>query len=297
MTGPRSRPAAAARLLGCVAAVLVASAIVLAAAVGPVHGRTRRAGLAASIGSRLLLRALGIRLLATGAAREGAALVVANHVSWVDILAVTATAPVVPVAKCEVARWPLIGPLSRRLGTVFVSRRVGRDLPVSVARIADVLRRGHRVLLFPEGTTSSGGPPRAFHRAGFQAAVDAASPVQPVSIGYADRAGRPTVSTAFIDDDTVLGSAWRVLRAGPVLVRVRWHTPAAAIEDAGHRAGHRARAAHGARGRICRALGADPPPAEPGRVAANVTSVSPGAFPARPSADASLTIEWPDRAA
>lgn len=263
----RSRPAAAARLGLCVGAVLLASAIILFAAAGPAYGRTRRAAAGAGLGSRLLLRALGIRLVVRGAARDGAALVVANHVSWVDILAVTATAPAVPVAKGEVAAWPLIGTLARRTGTVFVSRRVGRDLPGSVAGITDALRRGHRVLLFPEGTTTPGGPPGAFRRAGFQAAVDAAVPVQPVAIEYVDRQGRATVAAAFVDQDTLLASVWRLLRSGPVQVRVRWHAPAAAFADAGHRSAHRARAAHGARGRINHTLGgpagwsADPRPA------------------------------------
>lgn len=285
----RGRAATAARLGLCFGSVLVASVLILVGSAGPAYGRTRRAAVAAGLGSRLLLRALGIRLVVRGAARDGAALVVANHVSWVDILAVTATAPAVPVAKCEVAHWPLIGALARRTGTVFVSRQVGRDLPGSVADITAALRRGHRVLLFPEGTTTEGGPPGAFHRAGFQAAVDAAVPVQAVAIEYVDRQGRPTTATAFVDDDTLLASVWRVLRTGPVHVRVRWHAPAAATADAGHRAGHRARAAQGARRRIGHALGALPTPAarasdpRPLRVAVAAGAPAPaGTAPARP---------------
>ncbi|WP_395725127.1 lysophospholipid acyltransferase family protein [Nakamurella sp.] len=294
----RTRLAAAGRMVLCLGTALLASIIILAAATaGPAYGRTRRAGVAAALGSRMLLRALGIRLLTTGAARDGAALVVANHVSWVDILAITATSPVVPVAKCEVAHWPLIGPLARRTGTVFVSRRIGRDLPATVDRITSALRRGYRVLLFPEGTTTSGGPPGAFHRAGFQAAVDAAAPVQPVSIDYADRRGRPTGSTAFVGDDTLLASTWRVLRAGPVLVRVRWHTPAAATEDGGHRAHHRARAADDARGRISHALGAESHPVDPRRVATNVTSVSRRPSRRALSRNPVIAVDRPDRAA
>jgi 1-acyl-sn-glycerol-3-phosphate acyltransferase len=282
----------------CLGTVLLASMIILAAATaGPAYGRTRRAGVATALGSRMLLRALGVRIVRTGTVRDGPALVVANHISWVDILAITATSPVVPVAKCEVAHWPLIGPLARRTGTVFVSRRIGRDLPAAVARITSALRRGNRVLLFPEGTTTGGGPPGAFHRAGFQAAVDAAAPVQAVSIEYADRRGRPTVSTAFVGDDTLLTSTWRVLRAGPMLVRMRWHTPAAATEDGGHRAGHRARAAHGARGRISHALGAESHPIDPRRVATNVTSVSRRTLPPGSIEHAAITVDRPDRAA
>lgn len=299
-TGPeigRSRPVAAGRMVLCLGTMLLAALIILAGAAGPAYGRTRRAGFAAQLGSRMLLRTLGIRIARTGAVRDGAALVVANHVSWVDILAVAATAPVVPVAKCEIAQWPVIGAAARRAGTVFVSRRIGRDLPATVARITTTLRRGHRVLLFPEGTTTCGGPPGPFHRAGFQAAVDAAAPVQAVSIEYADRQGRPTGSTAFIGDDTLLASVWRVLRAGPVLVRVRWHTPVAATEDGGHRAGHRARAAHCARGRISHDLGAGRTGVDPGRVPAAVTSITTGLFPTHIGQQAASGLDRPDRAA
>lgn len=293
----RTHHAAAGRLALVLGALLVAVPIVLVGTCGPGYGRTRRASVAVQFGSRILLWALGIRIARAGAGRSGAALVVANHISWVDVLAIAATAPVVPVAKCEVAQWPVIGPLARRAGTVFVSRRIGRDLPDTVARITATLRRGHRVLLFPEGTTTCGGPPATFRRAGFQAAVDAAAPVQSVSIRYTDRQGRPTVSPVFIGDDTLLASVWRVLGAGPVLVRVRWHTPVAATEDGGHRAGNRARAAHCARSRISRALGAEPPTGDPGPGSTDVMSVSSAAFPARTVPEPVVSLERPDRAA
>lgn len=278
-------------------ALLVAVPIVLLGTCGPGYGRTRRASLAVQLGSRILLCALGIRIVRAGSGRPGAALVVANHISWIDVLAIAATAPVVPVAKCEVARWPVIGPLARRTGTVFVSRRIGRDLPDTVASITATLRRGHRVLLFPEGTTTCGGPPVAFRRAGFQAAVDAAAPVQSVSIQYTDRHGRPTVSAAFVDDDTLFESVWRVLRGGPMLVRVRWQPALAAIEDGGHRAGHRARAAQCARGRISQALGGGHPVVDGARAVADVMSVSRGAFPTRPTGAPAVSLDRPDRAA
>jgi 1-acyl-sn-glycerol-3-phosphate acyltransferase len=246
----RTRTAATGRLVLVSGGMLLATLVVLVGALGPRYGRVRRASVAVSAGSRILLRSLGIRLNHRGTVRAGAALVVANHVSWIDILVIAATAPVVPVAKCEVADWPVIGGLARRVGTVFVPRRPGRPLPDAVAQITAVLRRGHRVLIFPEGTTTCGGPPSTFHRAGFQAAVDAAVPVVPVAIGYADGRGRPTTSAAFVGDDDLLSSLWRVLRAGSVVADVWWQPAAPAIVDGGHRTSHRARAASRAHGRI-----------------------------------------------
>lgn len=285
------------RVIVVAGALLVALPTVLVAGCGPRYGRTRRSSVAVQLGSRILLRALGIRIVRTGAERPDAALVVANHISWIDVLAVAATAPVVAVAKSEVARWPVVGPLARRAGTVFVSRRIGRDLPDTVARITATLRRGHRVLLFPEGTTTRGGSPGPFRRAGFQAAVDAAVPVQSVSIEYADRFGRPTVSAAFVGDDTLVASVWRVLRSGPMRVAVRWQPALAAIEDGGHRAGHRARAAQGARGRINRSLAGGRGVFDADRVVPGVTSVSATWLPTRRSAARAVSLELPDRAA
>lgn len=293
----RSHLAAAGRLTLVLGAMLVAVPIVLIGTCGPRYGRTRRSSVAVQLGSRILLGALGIRLVRAGTGRPGAALVVANHISWIDVLAIAATAPVVPVAKCEVAQWPVIGPLARRTGTVFVSRRIGRDLPDTVARITATLRRGHRVLLFPEGTTTCGGPPVAFRRAGFQAAVDAAAAVQSVSIQYTDRRGRPSVSAAFVGDDTLVESVWRVLRSGPMQVRVRWQPALAAIEDGGHRAGHRARAAQCARRRISQALGQDRSAVDAAGASTDVMSVSHGAFPACSIEDPVVSLELPDRAA
>lgn len=250
----RTRPAALARLALTGGAMVLASGLVLVGALGPRYGRIGRAGVAASLGSRILLRALGIRVVRHGVVRDGAALVVANHVSWVDILVIAATAPAVPVAKCEIARWPVIGGLARRIGAVFVPRRTGRDLPEAVDQVAGLLRRGHRVLIFPEATTTCGGPPAGFYRAGFQAAVDAAAPVVPVAIDYADGRGRPTTSAAFVGDDDLLSSLWRVLRSGTVVADLWWQPAAPAIQDGGHRASHRARAATRAHDRISHRL-------------------------------------------
>ena len=159
---------------------------------------------------RALLRATGVRLRVTPARAWDAwagVLVVANHLSWIDVVALTAVAPVRLLAKCEVGGWPLIGGLARRSGALFVDRAGLRALPGTVAGVADALRAGHAVAVFPEGTTWCGAAAGPFRRAVFQAALDAGVPVRPVAITF-----RPVGTAAFVGAQTLLDSVLRVVR-------------------------------------------------------------------------------------
>jgi 1-acyl-sn-glycerol-3-phosphate acyltransferase len=112
----------------------------------------------------MTLRALGIRLDMRGTPRSGPGLVVGNHVSWLDILALTASAPMRQVAKSEVASWPIIGTMARRSGAIFVRRDSWRQLPAMVEEMTTALRQGEKVQVFPEATTRCGGAIAEFRR-------------------------------------------------------------------------------------------------------------------------------------
>ena len=251
----RSTLGAVGRGVLVVAAVMIGAAMVELLTIGPGHCRSGRAAFALQHVSRLTLRSIGIRVVSSGAPRSGPSLVVANHVSWLDVLVLSAEAPMVPVAKTEVGEWPLIGRLAHRVGALFLRRENWRELPDAIGSITSALRRGHRVQVFPEATTRCGRELNPFHRAAFQAAVDAAVVISPVALAYWNCAGGPCSSTAFVGDDDLLASLRRILRFGPVTVRVRWLPVIPAIESAGHRAGHRAAAAARAERSIARALG------------------------------------------
>lgn len=180
-----------------------------------------------SVAGQALLWSLRVRLDVRGAPSRsvGPALVVANHVSWLDIPVLAATAAVVPVAKVEISRWPVIGPAAGRLGAVFIDRSRLRALPQAVSAMADALRSGRSVQVFPEATTRCGTALDPFRRASFQAAVDAGVPVRPVGLAYLDLRGRPTSAAAFVGDQGLLGSVLTLLRGGPVTVVVRWAAP------------------------------------------------------------------------
>lgn len=159
---------------------------------------------------RALLRVAGVRLRVSPAASwddRAGVLVVANHLSWIDVVALTAVAPVRLLAKCEVGRWPLIGGLARRSGALFVDRAGLRALPGTVAGVAAALRAGAAIAVFPEGTTWCGVAAGPFRRAVFQAALDAGVPVRPVAITF-----RPVGTAAFVGAQSLLDSVLRVVR-------------------------------------------------------------------------------------
>ncbi|WP_435819485.1 lysophospholipid acyltransferase family protein [Micromonospora tulbaghiae] len=215
-----SRLRRAGRLLGVLGVLLAGTGL---AVLLPLLPATR--GRAASRGWALwTLRTLGVRLVVRGRAPRGRALLVANHVSWLDVLAVLAVSPARMLAKREVRRWPLVGALAAAAGTVFVDRSRPRDLPATVARVAGVLRSGRSVAVFPEGTTWCGAatdcrPSGGFRPAMFEAAVAAGAPVVPLRIGYR-YAGDPSTLPAFLGEETLWASVRRVLAARGLTVSV-----------------------------------------------------------------------------
>jgi len=211
--------------------------------------------------ARGLLAALGVRLVVRGCPPHQAALLVANHISWLDTVAILAVTPARMLAKQEVRRWPLIGGLAVTAGTLFVDRSRPRSLPGTVQRVSAVLQAGGVVAVFPQGTTVCGaagdgparfGPPAAdgpdrgrcdagrdhsmpFRPAMFQAAIDASVPVVPLAVGYhVGPAGQPTSAAAFVGDESLWRSLRRVIGERKLIVSVTV-APAVRPEQAGDR--------------------------------------------------------------
>lgn len=176
--------------------------------------------------SRATLRAVGVQLHVTGAVPEGGALLVANHLSWIDVLALTTLGPVRMVAKREIAGWPVIGRLAARSGALFVDRAGLRALPATIAEAAAALRSGAVVGVFPEGTTWCGSAAGPFRRAAFQAAIDSGVPVVPVALVLRD-----SRQAAFVGDQTLWDSLSRVLRAPVVACEVTVLAPLPRMQD------------------------------------------------------------------
>ncbi|MFG6194521.1 lysophospholipid acyltransferase family protein [Nonomuraea sp. JJY05] len=248
--------ASAARATGAflLAARLCAALVVVLAGV-PVSlmGRARAAWRAklTMAWARLLLGALGIRIEVTGAppVSGGGALVVANHVSWLDPLVLAATLPSRPLAKREIGEWPVIRTLARGSGALFIDRERLSALPSAVAAVADALREGDTVVAFPEGTTWCGRGMGRFRPAVFQAAVDTGAAVRPATLRY--REGTATSTRAsYVGDDSLLASIVRVAATRELVVEVTLFAPVPPLPPAGRRPEARAALARTAEARV-----------------------------------------------
>jgi len=177
--------------------------------------------------SRIALFALGIRLelqVAPGAGpidQSAGSLLVINHVSWADVFVVAAVTPARFVAKAEIAGWPLIGRFASGVGTIFVERGRRQAIRRVNQTVTDRLRSGQSVGIFPEGTTTDGSCLLRFHSNLIQAGVEAQAPVVPLALQYL-RDGQPTDAAAFVGDDTLVGSIWKVLVTPRLTARLHW---------------------------------------------------------------------------
>ena len=175
------------------------------------------------------MRHLGLALHVRGTApRPGATLVVANHVSFLDIAAIHAAIPQARfVSKADVLAWPLLGWLIRNAGTLFIERERKRDALRVVHAMAESLQRGETVAVFPEGTTGAGDVPLPFHANLLQAAIATGTPVQPVVLRYAAPGEHVATAAQFLGETTLLQTVWRMASARGLAVHVEILPPVA----------------------------------------------------------------------
>ncbi|WP_018407731.1 lysophospholipid acyltransferase family protein [Methylocystis rosea] len=167
---------------------------------------------------RVVCAVIGIKVEARGALPLTAPrFVVANHVSWTDIIALASLYPFVFLAKSEVASWPVLGLLARLQGTIFVERGAKQDIARVNEALADVLRAGGDLVVFPEGTSSDGADVLAFRSAHFapleaMTARGEAPTLAPVAISYSD--GLERIDVGWYGDMTFLPHLWRLMKRG-----------------------------------------------------------------------------------
>lgn len=216
MPRPVSRPIRALRLARL--ALHLALGLATIALCFPFADAARRARLRRRWSQRLVALC-GIEVEQNGEFATGALLAL-NHVSWIDVFVVLSQVDAAFIAKAEVSRWPFIGWLAARNGTIFL-RRGSRGHAAALARaLVAHLRQGQNVAIFPEGTTTDGLSLHPFHAALLQPAIDAGAPVQAVAIRYYDANGRRTTAAAFYGRMTLMQSLWRIVREPRLRVRL-----------------------------------------------------------------------------
>eukprot|EP01031_Cornospumella_fuschlensis_P023881 gene23881-28922_t len=174
-----------------------------------------------------LLALWGIHLRVLGQpVLTGPALIVANHISWLDISVIHAARHCRFVSKSDIRAWPLVGTLATGAGTLYIERTSRKDALRMVKDMADAMKDGDVIAVFPEGTTSDGRELLPFHANLIQAAILAEAPVQPMSLQFVDaRTGEPSFAPCYIGDDTLIGSMWRTLTAPPIVAVVHFGDP------------------------------------------------------------------------
>ena len=182
------------------------------------------------------------------------AVVVANHVSWLDIFVINAIQPCRFVAKSDIRDWPVVGWLCHQVGTIFIARGNRRDVRRIFKGLVASIHAGERVAFFPEGTTAAQGTLLPFHANLFEAAIDAAVPIQPCALRYLDAAGRHHPAVEFIGDMTFVQSMVAILKTRNISAQLQL-LPAIDVNGA-----HRRELAAETRQAVAQALGVIPIP-------------------------------------
>lgn len=160
-----------------------------------------------------MLRGVGITLAVRGVpVVAGPALLVANHLSWLDIVVLHASRYCRFVSKSDIEHWPLVGTLAGGAGTLYIARESRRDARRLVHQMTERLQLGDVLAVFPEGTTGDGVSMKPFHANLLQAAISADAPVQPIALRFVDAdTGQTNFAPRYIDDDSIFVSIWETL--------------------------------------------------------------------------------------
>ncbi len=182
-------------------------------------------------------------------ARDDHVLVVANHVSWLDIFLLNSFRPCHFVAKADIRAWPILGWLSDKAGTIFLARGKQREVRRIYEGLVDQITEGKRIAFFPEGTTAAQGTILPFHANLFEAAIEAKVSIQAFAIRYVDAKGALHHAVDFTGDMTFAESMNLILRGGKITAELR-QLPLISTEGA-----HRREVAQAARLAVAQSLG------------------------------------------
>jgi 1-acyl-sn-glycerol-3-phosphate acyltransferase len=170
--------------------------------------------------SKRLLAVLQVRAQINSAGLPSEAVVVSNHVSWLDIFVINSLAPCRFVAKSDISSWPLLGWMAEQGGTIFIARGSKADLKRIYHHLIERIKKGERVAFFPEGAVASQGKVLPFHANLFEPAIYAKVPIQPLALRYTTSTGELHPSVEFGDGINLIESLVSILKADEIRVEL-----------------------------------------------------------------------------
>jgi 1-acyl-sn-glycerol-3-phosphate acyltransferase len=170
--------------------------------------------------SRQILKSLSIVLEASPTDAPAGSLIVANHISWLDIFVINSLRPSAFVAKTEIRQWPFIGWLAARHDTVFLRRGSRGHARMVNTEINALLNDRRDAVIFPEGTTTNGTSLLGFHAALLQPAIETGHPVLPLALSYHDADGRISLAPSYAGDTTMRQCITAILACRRLTVRL-----------------------------------------------------------------------------
>jgi 1-acyl-sn-glycerol-3-phosphate acyltransferase len=205
--------------------------------------------------SARLLAILAVRTVTNGVPASGTApaMFVANHVSWLDIVAINALRPVRFIAKSEIRRWPVVGWLCSQNGTLFIERSRRQHIAHINRAMTEALIRGDTFAVFPEGVISTGDKLLPFHASLLQPALDCDAMLHPIALRYTRADGSLCAEADYEGAKTLVESLWLMLTQPVIHLRVEFLAPLACAEF------DRRGLAHAAAQKIASALGVPAP--------------------------------------
>ncbi|MDX1812789.1 MAG: lysophospholipid acyltransferase family protein [Gammaproteobacteria bacterium] len=155
---------------------------------------------------------LGLKISTSGKCIKQPALLVANHISWLDIVVIGSQCPTAFLSKSEVGNWPLIGYLAKTSGTLFVKRDSKKNVRETREKIESTISDGRSVVVFPEGTTTNGQSIKPFKSSFYQSAIESGVAVQAIALNYPTTDDGSLSHAPFIDDDAFFTHLIKVLK-------------------------------------------------------------------------------------
>ena len=153
---------------------------------------------------------IGVEIQVHGEPPNTHCFIVANHISWLDILIIASVLPVSFLSKAEVRNWPVIGTLAAKAGTLFIHRGSKNGAAEAINLMKTKLEAGHNVVSFPEAKTTDGTSVHAFHPRLFAAAIETSSLVQPVSLRYPHPAGVNPIAP-YVNEPNLIMHAFKIM--------------------------------------------------------------------------------------